>query len=434
MKSIEERVGRKAMFGSLVRTQERQAATAELEAFKAAELAGTPEALRTFAANYPSGSLTPFVRDQIVQVAHELASRPARRSGATTSAQRPAVGPPMDIGSKRRLSLPIALSVAALVAIFLVAVSIGFYTYWDAARQADVVRVREQEQRAAAEARAGALEAQAAAERAARERADEQLAAEKRTRELEGRASADRAARERAETDRLAAEKRAQAAEAKLQLAQKSVAPAVTTDSGRPSADQSFAFAALSPGLRDAAQAARANAKRAEDKAYWARMAAEAAEAAAKRARAREPGTITFDLDGGTYWGEGRAPNTGESRGASREGSGVTIYRAPSEYVGDRYAGQYRDNARNGLGVYEYASNPKNTFQGLRCECEWAQNRSSLGLLTYRSGARFAGQWREGASRVPLSIPTPTAPATRVSGRPASTTDEACWFPPMAVF
>ena len=135
----------------------------------------------------------------------------------------------------------------------------------------------------------------------ARERADEQLVAEKRARELEARASVDRAARERAETDRLAAETRAEAAESKVQLAQKAVTPAVVSDSKRPSGDQSFAFDALSPELRRAAQAARANAKRAEDKSYWARMAAEAAETAAKRARAKEPGTIAFDFDGGSY-------------------------------------------------------------------------------------------------------------------------------------
>jgi len=167
VKSIEERVGRKAMFGSLARTQERQAAAAELEAFKAAESAGTPEALRTFAANFPSGSFAPFVRDQIEQLARELASRPAPRSAETTSAPHPSVGPSMDGGTKRRLSLPIALSGAALVAVL-----IGLYTQWDAARQAGVARVREQEQRAAAEARAGAMEARAAAERAERELAD----------------------------------------------------------------------------------------------------------------------------------------------------------------------------------------------------------------------------------------------------------------------
>lgn len=403
VKSIEDRVGRKAMFGSHISTQERQAATAELEAFKAAELAGTPEALRTFAANYPSGSLAPFVRDQIEQVVSERASRPARRTAGTTSPKRPAIDSPTDAGSKRRLWLHIGISVAALVAVL-----IGFYAHLDAARQADVAQVREQEQRSAAEARARAMEAQAAAQRAAeqvasekrsqelearvsadraaRERAVEQLASERRTRELEAHASADRAARERAETARLAAEKRAQAAEERVQLAQKPSAQAVTTDSGRPSADQSFAM--LSPELRDAVQAARSNAKRAEDKAYWARAAAEVAEAAAKRARAKEPGTISFSFEGGSYLGEGS--------GSNRDGSGITSYRAPSEYAGDRFAGQYKGNARNGLGVLEFGSNPKNPFQGLRLEGEWAQNRASLGLLTFRSGAQIAGQWREG--------------------------------------
>jgi len=246
---------------------------------------------------------------------------------------------------------------------------VGVYTQWNAARQADVVR--------------------------ARERADEQLMAEKRTRELEARADADRAARERAESDRLAAEKRAQMAEAKVQLAQKPVTPAAVSDS-KPSVAQSFAFEALSPELRAAAQAARAMGKRVEDKVYWARLAAEAAETAATHARTKEPGTIAFDLDGVTYLGEGRAPIAGGSRGASREGSGVTTYLAPNENAGDRYAGQYRDNVRNGLGIYEYGSNAKNSFQALRFEGEFVGNRLSLGRMTYRSGAKLTGAWREG--------------------------------------
>src|SRR4030095_5166041 len=48
VRSIEARVGRKAMFGSLIRSQERQAAAAELEAFKVAELASNVGALKTF--------------------------------------------------------------------------------------------------------------------------------------------------------------------------------------------------------------------------------------------------------------------------------------------------------------------------------------------------------------------------------------------------
>ena len=365
VRSIEERVGRKAMFGSLVRSQEKQAAAAELEAFKVAELAGAVGALRTFAANYPSGAFAAFVRDQIEQSARESAARPRGRTASTTGAKRPAVNLAIDAAPRRRPSWQVATAVAALLVIL-----VGVYTQWNAARQADVVR--------------------------ARERADELLVAEKHTRELEARANADRAARERAETDRLAAEKRAQAAEAKVQLAQKPVTPAAVSDSKRPSADPSFAFEALSRELQAAAQAARAMEKRAEDKVRLARMAVDAAETAANRARAKEPGTIAFDLNGVSYLGEGRAPIAGGSRGPSREGSGVTTYLTPGEWAGDRHAGQYKDNARNGLGIYEYGSNTKNPNRNLRFEGEFAGNRHSLGRMTYLSGAKVAGLWRDG--------------------------------------
>ena len=223
-----------------------------------------------------------------------------------------------------------------------------------------------------------------------------------------------------------------QVAETKVQPAQKAVTPAAVSDSKHPSADQTFAFEALSPELRAAALAARAMGKRAEDKVYWAHMAAEAAETAANRARAKEAGTIAFDLGGASYLGEGRAPTAGGSRAPSREGSGVTTYLTPGEYGGDRYAGQYRDNARNGLGIYEYGSNAKNTFQGLRFEGEFAGNRPGLGRMTYRSGAKLAGLWRRVDSPGPSCKPALMEAATRVNSRLASATDEGSCYLPMA--
>ena len=174
VRSIEARVGRKAMFGSLVRSQERQAAAAELEAFKVAEFAGTVGALRTFAANYPSGAFAAFVRDQIDQSARARAARLPGRTASIAGAKPLGANLAVDATTRQRPWWHTAMAVAVLLLIL-----VGAYTQWDAARQAEIARAREQEQRAAAEVRAGAMEAQAAAERVARERADEQLVAEK---------------------------------------------------------------------------------------------------------------------------------------------------------------------------------------------------------------------------------------------------------------
>ncbi|HTN48429.1 MAG TPA: TIR domain-containing protein [Burkholderiaceae bacterium] len=381
VKAIEQRVGRKAKFGRDLRPPERQAASAELEAFKAAELAGTSSALRTFVASHPSGAFAAFVRDQIDRMERERAARPAKRPAAARAAE-PAIEAPKRPGSLwRQYWRPVVGALAISV------VLIGVYLQWNAVHQADLERVREQAQRAAAEAHAKQLEAQAAAERSARERADERLAAEQRARELEERAGADRAARERADAERLAAEKRAQAADARAQGAQKSAATPVLESAGaRPPA--TFAFESLPAELREVALVARANAKRADDAASRARTAAEAAEAAARRARAKEPGTTGFGFDGGSYLGEGS--------GSNREGNGVVEYRAPSAYAGDRYTGQFRANVKSGLGVYTFGANANNTFSGLRREGEYGQNRSNgLGVIWYRTGERFSGQWRD---------------------------------------
>jgi len=140
-------------------------------------------------------------------------------------------------------------------------------------------------------------------------------------------------------------------------------------------------------------EAARKNARGAEATAERARTAAAVAESAAERARNGAAGTISLTFEAGTYFGEGS--------GSTRNGHGVFVVRTP-KYAGDRYAGQYRDNMRSGVGVYVLAKNPNNTSNALRREGENSQDKpDGLGVLIWASGDRFAGPWREGARSGP---------------------------------
>jgi hypothetical protein len=65
VRAIEQRVGRKGRLGGAPRTREAQAASAEMEAFKAAQLAGNAAALQTFLDFHPRGVFAGFVRGQV---------------------------------------------------------------------------------------------------------------------------------------------------------------------------------------------------------------------------------------------------------------------------------------------------------------------------------------------------------------------------------
>ncbi|HEY5107254.1 MAG TPA: TIR domain-containing protein [Caulobacteraceae bacterium] len=65
VKAVETRVGRKGRLGDSGRPMETQAAAAEMEAFKAAQLAGNTAALETFLDLYPRGAFARFVRRQL---------------------------------------------------------------------------------------------------------------------------------------------------------------------------------------------------------------------------------------------------------------------------------------------------------------------------------------------------------------------------------
>lgn len=339
--ALEERVGRKARLGAAAPEQGRQAAAAELEAFKAAQLAATTGALRTFIAHFPGSVFAPFVRDQIETMAKDEASRTRPGSGAAATAALPQAAPAGD-GPKRARRLFGAVVMAGA------AVGVGVLLYQEAGRRA-------QEERVAEQRRAAELQAQASAERAARERA------EQRSEALQLQAGQERQARE--QTARLEAERKQR--------------------------DSAFSIDLLHADLRATVVAARRNALEAESAAIRARTAASLAEAAAERARAKLPGTISLNFDGGTYEGEGS--------GNSRNGYGVTTHHPPSNFAGDRYVGQYKDGLRSGLGVYAFGTNTGNPSQKLRREGEYMSNLSNgLGTVLWVSGERHAGHWKNG--------------------------------------
>jgi hypothetical protein len=86
VRAVEVRVGRKAKLGMAPRTAEAQAQAAELESFKAAQIAGTVSALRAFLSSHPRGAFAAFVRGQI-EVMQDAA--PLQTAGAEHSSERP---------------------------------------------------------------------------------------------------------------------------------------------------------------------------------------------------------------------------------------------------------------------------------------------------------------------------------------------------------
>ena len=344
VKALEERIGRRARLGSGSMSQKSQTSGAELEAFKTAEIAGTTAALRTFLGNFPNSVFATFVRDQIESVAAEPHKARGRRASGRAA---PPDAVPGNTGAAAPLGTTGWKVILAGVAI-LALVGIGYAYYTDAQRKGQAIREQVEAAR---------------------------IAAEKRTRQLEEQAAADRAARERAEKSQV---------ESLQRLADQA-------ERDRIAKAQAIAFneAVLHRDVRLAVEAARKAARTSDAIAEKARTAAIAAENAAELARNGAVGTIHLTFEGGSYLGEGS--------GNTRNGYGVSIYREPSKYAGDRYAGQYRDNTRSGMGVYTFGKNANNLSNVLRREGEYSQNRSNgMGVVVLASGDRYAGPWRDG--------------------------------------
>jgi len=94
VKAIERRVGRKGRLGESARPMETQAAAAEMEAFKAAQLADAIPALETFLDLYPRGAFASFVRRQLENMRVEApVGRAAARTQSPAAPPRSARGP-----------------------------------------------------------------------------------------------------------------------------------------------------------------------------------------------------------------------------------------------------------------------------------------------------------------------------------------------------
>ena len=91
VRAIELKVGRKGRLGADPRTSESQAAAAEMEAFKAAQMAGNPSALRAFLNMHPRGAFAGFVRRQVEDMeadAKSMAEAAARAEALQTPRPR----------------------------------------------------------------------------------------------------------------------------------------------------------------------------------------------------------------------------------------------------------------------------------------------------------------------------------------------------------
>jgi hypothetical protein len=387
--AIEERVKRKAKLGALVQTAQSQAMAAELESFKAAQVAGNVSALKSFLSNHPRGAFAAFVRGQI-ETMQSPASAAQETSVDTAPApvreQRSAAnsGPAADAGGAVARKSPPWPQIAggAIVAAALV----GYFMYQSAQQEARLERAA----RVAAEERAGTLEKKAQDEQTARAEAERQrLALKQAEQEKEAAARAERdrlaaekvdearrtqeresAARAQAERDRLALQQAEQQRLAREKadrerVARDAEAKAKATAQAQPAA---YDLAQLDPKVRAAVEAARDAQRRANAAAARARDAAQKAEAS---------GVL--------------APN-----------SGLGIYAYSGDFAGDRYAGYFVGGEKSGVGVYTYGQNANNKSNSLRFEGEYANGkRNGFGVYYWRSGNRFAGRHSDGARSGP---------------------------------
>lgn len=150
-------------------------------------------------------------------------------------------------------------------------------------------------------------------------------------------------------------------------------------------AQAAYDTAQLNPDVRAAVMQARQARARAETLAARAREAEQLADQAADRARRRASGTADYmQSSGQRYLGE--VDDSG-----SRETHGILM--GSADWVGDRYAGEWRGNIREGVGVYSYASNRSNTNGSLRYEGQYVDDHC-MGLAVYywTSGDRYYGQ------------------------------------------
>ncbi|MBY0562555.1 MAG: TIR domain-containing protein [Hyphomonadaceae bacterium] len=415
LRAVEAKSGKKARLGGRARDANDQKRFAELEAFKAAQIAENLSALRAFLRDYPDGAFAKFVRAQLEELearapkvtapadAPNLALTPTpepRRSApqgelALDAASPPA--PPRDEPHTPK-SLPWAMiGIGGALAIALIALVVALRP-WDSAEPPPAATTIEATRNVDAE-----IEAARAEER---ERAQAEFA--ERERQLREQGASEEAARrqtEQEQADRTAwgVAQRANSLAAydaylsaypsgihatDARSARQRLSAAASAPAAAPAA---YDLAQLHPDVRRAVEQARDAERRANAAAARAREAAVSAQDAARRARAGEAGYGVETLrDGDRYEG-------GFSSGA-RNGYGVYVHAEPSN-LGDRYEGQFSNGRFSGVGVAAYPRNPTTDASNvLGYEGEWAHSdRNGVGVFSWRNGSRYAGGNRDDA-------------------------------------
>jgi peptidoglycan hydrolase-like protein with peptidoglycan-binding domain len=153
-----------------------------------------------------------------------------------------------------------------------------------------------------------------------------------------------------------------------------------------------FATAQLAASLRAPVEVARRAQQTANARAAEARSTAQQADAAAEAARNGAAGAAVITAPDGDRYETQIANNTPNGLGVRTSGDAASN--------GDKYRGQLRAGLGQGLGVYEFASNPNNAAAGAqRYEGEHAGDAASgFGVMSWRSGDRFAGEDRGGGT------------------------------------
>jgi hypothetical protein len=147
VRALEIAVGRPAQLGSAARTPESEAATAELEAFKTAQIAENATAFRKYLREYPNGKFAEFVRGQIAEIEAKQGERvtaggagagPGFAGGGATPGGGPGAASVVETARRGRGA---SLALIAIVAV--AAMGAGAYGYWQYREQQQLERLAE---------------------------------------------------------------------------------------------------------------------------------------------------------------------------------------------------------------------------------------------------------------------------------------------------
>lgn len=354
VRALEGRIGRKAKLGEAQHGAAIQAAAAELDAFKAAQLANTESALRAFMNEHPRGVFAGFVRAQIeaMRVPAMASAPPAPDPPRLDSArlERTRVQPVSASHPEEKKPTPPPLLIGAVVAVALA----GGFALWPREPRPEPTAATSKEKAAPL-----AEETPAPPHNSPETNPPKQ----QRSTQQEGAAS--------------------QRTPAVAQPAlQQSATPQVAA----------YDELRLPGPLREAVTAGRASESRGQSAAARARQATREADSAAQRARNGETGYVIQKYPGevaGLRYEGGWVNN-------AISGSGISY--GVRDWTGDRYAGQWQRSQFSGAGVYAFAVNTANTRGLLRYEGEFGLGkRNGDGALLWRNGDLYAGAFVDDA-------------------------------------